>query len=459
MLPNINVYISKFITPPDIPPFNIDPFPYLSEAVIGVSDGVDSPADLSIQGVLVCGLIPEAVSSQERHVLKVMASLFHHLVQAFGDADEVSPAVVAAGGSCSAVAFSVIAVRRDLFEQPIVLVVEITGDGSSRVRPVHDPVLQVILIRDLQVFFLRCFFRAGPVYRYAQDISASLFFPLLRGIVVGQVAHPVVEPAAFIPFPVDPHGDEVPGVVAHLHGAVGVFHGHPAPHDVVALIGLLALRREDAGGMGAVPVILLERDIAKGIADGGAPAFFIAGIMRLPVLAVCDLFFPAQQVVVRVILEKGLSSLAVPVADKVVGFVINVVCFVSVRRGLPDQAAVCIVLPFRHGAGAAGLPGAQVIFRIFVRGTGPVFIEDPVRKQGLVVFIDFGSAVLAVGDGVPAVFVVVGEVLTDAVFKFLSDDPAPAVVSVFLVNILIHILFQSNINKTFWRHINSEIWI
>ena len=141
---------------------------------------------------------------------------------------------------------------------------------------------------------------------------------------------------AFIPFPVDPRGDEVPGVVAHLHGAVCIFHGHPASHDVVAVTGLLALRREDAGGMGAVPVILLERDVAKGVADGGAPAFFIVRIMRLPVLAVCDLFFPAQQVVVRVILEKGLSSLAVPVADKVVGFVINVVCFVSVRRGLPE---------------------------------------------------------------------------------------------------------------------------
>ena len=59
-----------------------------------------------------------------------------------------------------------------------------------------------------------------------------------------------------------------------------------------------------------------------------------------------------------------------------------------------------------------------------------VFIEDPVCKQGLVVFIDFGSAVLAAGDGVPAVSVVVGEVLTDAVFKFLSDDPAPAVVCI-----------------------------
>ena len=150
-------------------------------------------------------------------------------------------------------------------------------------------------------------------------------------------------------------------------------------------------------------------------------------------------------------------SFAVPVADKIVGFVISVVCFVSVRRGLPDQAAVCIVLPFRHGTGTAGLPGAQVIFRIFIRGTGSVFIEDPICKQGLVVFIDFGFAVLAAGDGVPAVSVVVGEVLTDTVFKFLSDDPAPAVVCIFLVNILIHILFQSNINKTFWRHINSKI--
>ncbi len=209
--------------------------------------------------------------------------------------------------------------------------------------------------------------------------------------------------------------------------------------------------------MGAVLIILTERDVAKGVADGGTLAFFVAGIMRLPVLAVCDLFFSAQQVVFRIILEKGLSSFAVPAADKIVGFVISVVCFVSVRRGLPDQAAICIILPFRHGTGTAGLPGAQVIFRIFICGTGSVFIEEPVRKQGLVVFIDFGFVVLAAGDGVPAVSVVVGEVLTDAVFKFLSDDPAPAVVCIFLVNILIHILFQSNINKTFWRHINSKI--
>ena len=131
-------------------------------------------SDLSVQGVPVCGLIPEAVSSQGRHVLKVITSLFHHLIQAVGDADEVSPAVIAVGGSCSAAAFSVIAVRRDLFEQPVVLVVEITGDGSSRVRPVRDPVLQVILIRDFQVFFLRFFLRAGPVYRYAQDISGCI---------------------------------------------------------------------------------------------------------------------------------------------------------------------------------------------------------------------------------------------------------------------------------------------
>ena len=52
-------------------------------------------SDLSVQGVPVCGLIPEAVSSQGRHVLKVITSLFHHLVQAVGDADEVAPAVVA----------------------------------------------------------------------------------------------------------------------------------------------------------------------------------------------------------------------------------------------------------------------------------------------------------------------------------------------------------------------------
>ncbi len=52
-------------------------------------------SDLSVQGVPVCGLIPHAVSSQGRHVLKVMASLFHHLVQAVGDADKVAPAVVA----------------------------------------------------------------------------------------------------------------------------------------------------------------------------------------------------------------------------------------------------------------------------------------------------------------------------------------------------------------------------
>ena len=101
----------------------------------------------------------------------------------------------------------------------------------------------------------------------------------------------------------------------------------------------------------------------------------------------------------------------------------------------------------------------EVAFKIFIRSTGPVFIEDPVREQDFVVFIDFGSAVLAAGDDVPAFSVVVGEVLTDAVFKFLTDDPAPAVASVFLINILIHILFQSNINKTFWRHINSKIRI
>ena len=114
--------------------------------------------------------------------------------------------------------------------------------------------------------------------------------------------------------------------------------------------------------MGAVPVILLELDVAKGVSDGGAPAFFIVRIMCLPVLAVCDLFFPAQQVVFRVILEKGLSSFAVPVADQVVGFVIGMICFVSVRRSLPDQAAVCIILPLRHGSGAAGLFCAQVVF-------------------------------------------------------------------------------------------------
>ena len=133
-------------------------------------------SDLSVQGVPVCGLIPEAVSSQGRHVLKVITSLFHHLVQSVGDADEVAPAVVAVGGSCSAAAFSVIAVRRDLFEQPVVLVIEITGDGSSRVRPVRDPVLQVILIRGFQVFFLRCFFRAGPVYRYASGIPPIYYY-------------------------------------------------------------------------------------------------------------------------------------------------------------------------------------------------------------------------------------------------------------------------------------------
>ena len=135
---------------------------------------VNDPADLAVQCILICGLIPEAVSSQGRHVLKVITSLFHHLVQSVGDADEVAPAVVAVGGSCSAVAFSVITVRRDLFEQPVVLIVEITGDGSSRVRPVRDPVLQVILIRGFQVFFLRFFLRAGPVYRYAQGIPGCI---------------------------------------------------------------------------------------------------------------------------------------------------------------------------------------------------------------------------------------------------------------------------------------------
>ena len=133
-------------------------------------------SDLSVQGVLICGLIPEAVSSQGRHVLKVITSFFHHLVQAVGDADAVAPAVVAVRGSCSAVAFSVITVRRDLFDQLVVLIVEITGDGSSRVRPVRDPVLQVILIRGFQVFFLRCFFRAGPVYRYASGIPPIYYY-------------------------------------------------------------------------------------------------------------------------------------------------------------------------------------------------------------------------------------------------------------------------------------------
>ncbi len=44
-------------------------------------------SDLSVQCILICGLIPETVSLHGWHVLKIAASFLHHLSQAVGSTD------------------------------------------------------------------------------------------------------------------------------------------------------------------------------------------------------------------------------------------------------------------------------------------------------------------------------------------------------------------------------------
>ena len=122
--------------------------------------------------------------------------------------------------------------------------------------------------------------------------------------------------------PVGPAGDEVAGVIAELHCPVCVGNGHPAPHTVIGVVCLLALRRDEPGGVHAVFTVFPPCRVPESVRLCGASSVQVILIGGLAPLPFCYLLPGQEQVMFRIIAVLCLAPFAVPCAYKVMVFVI-----------------------------------------------------------------------------------------------------------------------------------------
>ncbi len=140
--------------------------------------------------------------------------------------------------------------------------------------------------------------------------------------------------------PVGPAGDEVAGIIAELHCPVCVGNGHPAPHAVIGVVCLFALRRDEPGGVHAVFGVFPPCRVAECVGLRGAPSVQVILIGGLTPLPLCYLFPCKEKVMLRIIAVLRLAPFAVPCAYQVMVPVILVARCKAVRRNLPGQAPI-----------------------------------------------------------------------------------------------------------------------
>ena len=176
-------------------------------------------------------------------------------------------------------------------------------------------------------------------------IAALFLFPLHGWIVSGQIAHAVIESAGGVAFPVDAAGDKVPGIVSQLHRSVSIADGQSAAYGIVAVGGLLPLRRNDTAGVCPVGFIFLKAFVSEGIPlqNASSPEIILPG--RFFPFALFDLFHRPDRIVFLVISIEGLSSVAVPCMYQIMVLIIFMVHFKAIREFFPDASSIGIVLP------------------------------------------------------------------------------------------------------------------
>ena len=221
--------------------------------------------------------------------VRIIESPLHASVR-IKDTDAVPVRIVLIAGSFSLFAFQGIADRMD---------------------PAGDVPVKVT---EYTVMFLQG--RYGIYHTFQKIVAvliAALFlFPLHGWIVSGQIAHAVIESTGGVAFPVDAAGDKVPGIVSQLHRAVSIADGQSAAYGIVAVGGLLPLRRNDTAGVCPVGFIFLKAFVSEGIPlqNASSPEIILPG--RFFPFALFDLFHRPDRIVFLVISIEGLSSVAVP---------------------------------------------------------------------------------------------------------------------------------------------------